>query len=84
MIKEVKTKDLPEYVGWYIILDYANNKERFAARIDSVDRENYKLFYTEISGKNEGKRSRSTYHSDSEMKIEVYDEESCIIALTRQ
>ena len=70
-------KEPEKIIGHYVVLWREESKQ--AAKVESVDMEKSRLIYELISGPEKGERCSSRF--DSSQAIEVFDEESVILAV---
>lgn len=73
----VDAKDLKNHLGMYIVM---YNSEKFVAKIEEFDEDEGTVIFTQIGGKEQGKKFKSRYDRNG-VQIKVYTEEESVVAL---
>ena len=73
----VDAKDLKNHLGMYIVM---YNSEKFVAKIEEFDEEEGTVIFTQIGGKDDGRKFKSRFDRNG-VQIKVYTKDESIVAL---
>jgi uncharacterized protein (UPF0371 family) len=73
----VDAKDLKDHLGMFLVL---YNSEKFVAKLEEVDEDEGTIIFTQVGGKEAGKKFKSRFDRNG-VAVKLYTEEESVVAL---